>query len=134
MTAHSKKILFVDDDEFQRKSMKKMLVRLGYDVEFAEHADAALRILEKEAFPLIIVDLLMPDMDGIELCRRIRAINSEAVVYAFSGHLARFEPKHLEEIGFDGHLSKPIDIDKLKRSIEGALSKTAQKGGADGGR
>ena len=127
MTALSRKILFVDDDKFQRETMKKMFGILGYDVEFAKNAQEALEILEKKEFPLIITDLIMPEMDGTELCKRIREINSVAVIYAFSGYLKKFEPKRLEEIGFDGHLSKAVDIEKLERSIEGAFNKIEQR-------
>ena len=127
MTAILKKILFVDDDEFQRKSLKKLLVMLGYNVEFAKNAKEALEILEKEEFLLIITDLIMPEMDGIELCKRIREINSKAVVYAFSGHLVGVEFNHLEAIGFDGHRCKPVKIEVLERAIAGAFEKIDQR-------
>lgn len=126
MTVNSNKILFVDDDESQRKLMKNMFLMLGYDAEFAKNAKEALAKLEQEEFSLIITDLIMPGMDGSELCKQIRAINSTTVIYALSGYLTQFEPEQFEEIGFDGHLGKPVDIDKLKRSVEGAFSKIAQ--------
>ena len=123
MTTLSKKILVVDDDEFQRKSMKKMLGMLGHDVELAKNAKEALEILEEKEFPLIITDLIMPKMDGMELCKRIREINSMTVIYSFSGYLTKFEPKQLEEIGFDGHLRKPVKLEVLERAIKGAFEK-----------
>jgi len=127
MTALSKKILFVDDDEVQRTTMRRMLLMLGYNAEFAKNGKEALAMLEKKEFALIITDLIMPEMDGTELCLQIRKIDSEAVIYAFSGYLAQFETEQFEKIGFDGHLHKPISIEKLERSIEGAFSKIAQK-------
>jgi CheY-like chemotaxis protein len=127
MTTRSKKILVVDDDEFLRQSMKIGLVMLGYDIEFAKNAKEALEILEKEEFPLIITDLTMPEMDGTELCKRIRERNSETVIYAFSGRLAKVESDQLEEIGYDGLLHKPVKIEILERAIEGALEKTDKR-------
>lgn len=127
MKAHSKRILFVDDDDFQRDSMKKMLVRLGYDVELASNANEALEISQQEAFPLIITDLKMPEMDGAQLCKRIRKINGTAVIYAFSGYLAEVASDQLNAVGFDGHLCKPIKMEVLKHAIEGAFDKIHQR-------
>jgi len=130
MTAHSKRILFVDDDDFQRDSMKKMLVRLGYDVELARNANEALEISQQEVFPLIITDLKMPEMDGTQLCERIRKINGTAVIYAFSGYLSEIASDQLNEVGFDGHLCKPVRLEVLKHAVEGAFDKIDQRQGS----
>ena len=127
MTAFSRKILFVDDEESQRKLMQRILARMGYDAELAKNAKEALAILKKEEFPLIITDLRMPEMDGIELCKQIREVNSNSFIYALSGYLAEFELERLEEFGFDGHLSKPVKIEVLKCAIQGAFEKIDQR-------
>ncbi len=129
MTALSKKILFVDDEELQGKLMLKMLTRMGYDAKVAQNAKDALEILDNEVFPLIITDLSMPEMNGIELCKQIRKYNSESFIYAFSGYLAEFDTEKLEESGFDGHLSKPGETEFLKCAIEGAFEKIARRRG-----
>lgn len=123
MTALKRKILFVDDEELQGKLMQRMLVRMGYDAEVAKNAKEALEILNNEEFPLIITDLRMPEMNGIELCKRIRKFNSESFIYAFSGYLAEFDFEKLEGFGFNGHLRKPIESEVLKCAIEGAFEK-----------
>jgi CheY-like chemotaxis protein len=123
MTGSSKRILFVDDEKFQRESMKDILMMLGYDVELAKSGAEALEISHKEAFPLIITDLSMPEMDGTQLCRQIRERNGTAVIYAFSGYLAEVAADQLKEAGFDGHLCKPANIEILKHAIEGAFEK-----------
>ena len=127
MTAGLGRILFVDDEEIQRESMKDILRMLGYDVELAENGGEALEIFQKEAFPLIITDLAMPDMDGTQLCRQIRKINETAVIYAFSGYLADVASDRLKSAGFDGHLSKPAKIEVLKHAIEGAFEKNRRR-------
>ena len=127
MTAFSRKILFVDNEESQIEMMQRMLTRLGYDVEFAKNANEALQILDNGEFPLIITDLKMPEMDGAELCRRIRKIKPESFIYAFSGYLVEFDVEKLEESGFDGHLNKPVDMQVLERAIEGAFDKIEQR-------
>jgi CheY-like chemotaxis protein len=127
MTAGLRRILFVDDEEIQRESMKDILMMLGYDVELAENGDEALEIFQREAFPLIITDLSMPEMDGTQLCRHIRKINETAVIYAFSGYLAEMASDQLKSAGFDGHLSKPASIEVLKHAIEGAFEKNRRR-------
>ncbi len=127
MTALSRKILFVDDEELQGKVMQKMLTRMGYDAKVANNAKEALEILDNEEFPLIITDLSMPEMDGVELCKQIRKYNSESFIYAFSGYLAEFDFEKFEEFGFDGHLSKPGGTEFLKCAIEGAFEKIDQR-------
>jgi CheY-like chemotaxis protein len=127
MIAGSGRILFVDDEEFQRESMKDILMTLGYDVKLAENGGEALEIFQREAFPLIITDLSMPDMDGTQLCRQIRKINETAVIYAFSGYLADVASDQLKSAGFDGHLCKPANIEVLKHAIEGAFEKNRHR-------
>jgi CheY-like chemotaxis protein len=123
MTADSRRILFVDDDEFQRESMKDILMMLGYDVELAKNGGEALEISQKKTFPLIIADLSMPEMDGMQLCKRIRKRNETAVIYAFSGYLSEVDSDQLKAAGFDGHIGKPANIEVLKHAIEGAFEK-----------
>ncbi|MBC8434456.1 MAG: response regulator [Desulfobacterales bacterium] len=127
MNFPSNKILIVEDEKLPRNVLQKILIKLGYPVESAESAEKALKILESEKIPLVITDLILPDMDGNELCKRIKKINSESVIYALSGQIAAFEPAKLEEIGFDGYMCKPVKIYVLKRAIEGAFDRIDKK-------
>ena len=72
------RILVVDDEDFQRDLLKKLLSRAGYEVEEAQSPEVALSILDKEEFQVIITDLIMLDMDGVEFCLRVRETNSIA--------------------------------------------------------
>jgi CheY-like chemotaxis protein len=76
------KILVVDDEDFQRDLLKKLLSKAGYTVETAQSPEVALSILANEDFPVIITDLIMLDMDGVEFCQRIRETNSKSVIIA----------------------------------------------------
>jgi CheY-like chemotaxis protein len=117
----------VDDEELLRDTIKEMLIMLGYDVELARDAKEALKIARKEYFPLIITDLMMPEIDGTQLCKQIREINETAVIYAFSGYLTEVDSDQLKDVGFDGHLCKPVSIEVLKHAIEGAFDKIHQR-------
>jgi len=129
MTTLSKRILFVDDEDLLRDTIKDMLMILGYDVELAGNAEEALEMARKEYFPLIITDLMMPEIDGTQLCKQIRKINETAVIYAFSGFLAEIDSDQLKEVGFDGHLCKPVKIEVLKHAVEGAFEKLQKRQG-----
>jgi CheY-like chemotaxis protein len=119
----------VDDEDILRVTIEEMLMFLGYDVALAKDAKEALEIAKKEYFPLIITDLMMPEIDGTQLCKQIREINKTAVIYAISGYLSEVDSNQLKRVGFDGHLGKPVKIDVLKHAIEGAFEKINQRQG-----
>ena len=120
---NKKKILIVDDDNAYLNVLEKIFSKMEYEAEFAGSSEEALEILKKDNFPLIITDLEMPGLDGVELCKQIRIIDPKAVVYALSGYIAEYDTEYLEKSGFDGYLSKPAKIEVLKKAIEGAFDK-----------
>ena len=130
MISLPRKILFVDDEESQIKLMQSFFLRKGYDAEFAKSAKEALEILDNEDVSIILTDLQMPGMDGIELCRQIREKGSEVVIYGYSGDIIGVDSDHLEDIGFDGLLWKPVRLGVLERAIEGAFEKIDRRRGA----
>jgi CheY-like chemotaxis protein len=131
MTTLSKRILFVDDEEILRETIEEMLMKLGYDVELAGDAKEALEFARREHFPLIITDLMMPGMDGTQLCKHIRKINQKAIIYAFSGFLTEVDSDELKDVGFDGHLCKPVKMEVLKQAVEGAFEKIHKRRARD---
>ncbi|MGB5748510.1 MAG: response regulator [Desulfobacterales bacterium] len=113
-----KKILVVDDEDFHRELMQKLLSRLGYEVAVAESAEEAFSLLEREKFPVIITDLIMLEMDGVEFCQRIRETDTKTVVIALSGHSDLYNIDKLQEAGFDNHLTKPFKIEIINQAIK----------------
>ena len=118
-----KRILFVDNEEDQRVIVQRLLAKLGYDVEVEESPWEALRRVANETFDLVITDLIMPDMDGTELCERIRKASPKTLIYAFSGYFDLFEPAKIERAGFDGHIDKPLQLDVFEKQIKAAFAK-----------
>lgn len=112
------KILVVDDEDYHRELMLKLLSKLGYEVEAVESAEDAFSSLEKEKFPVIITDLIMLEMDGVEFCRKIRETDNKTVVIALTGHTELYDIDRLKEVGFDNHLTKPFKIEVLKQAIQ----------------
>jgi CheY-like chemotaxis protein len=113
-----KKILVVDDEDFHRELMQKLLSRLGYEVAIADSAEEAFSLLERENFPVIITDLIMLEMDGVEFCQMIRETDSKTVVIALSGHSDLYDTDKLKEAGFDNHLTKPFKIEIISKAIK----------------
>ncbi len=112
-----KKILVVDDEDYQRELMQKLLSKLGYNVSVVESAEAAFSLLERERFPVIITDLIMLEMDGLEFCQKIRESDDKTVVIALTGHADLYEPEKIRAAGFDDHLSKPFRIETIKQAL-----------------
>jgi len=113
-----KKILVVDDEDFHRELMQKLLARLGYEVAIAASAEEAFSLLKKEQFPVIITDLIMLEMDGVEFCQMIRETDTKTVVIALSGHSDLYDSEKLKEAGFDNHLTKPFKIEIISQAIQ----------------
>ena len=111
------KILVVDDEDFHRELMRKLLFKLGYDVAVVDSAEAAFSHLAKEKVPIIITDLIMLGMDGVEFCQKIRETDSKTIMIALSGHTDLYELDKLKEAGFDNHLTKPFKVDSIKAAI-----------------
>jgi CheY-like chemotaxis protein len=119
----TKKILVVDDQLSQLRLMRQMLETLGYvavTVDSAEEAEHILRLGEN--FSMIITDLKMPWLNGLNFCKKAKILNPNLKIYALSGYLYDFDPNELEKAGFDGIYQKPISkahlIEILNAGVE----------------
>ena len=122
-----KKILVVDDEDFQRDLLKKLLAKAGYTVAEAESPEAAFSLMKNEDFPVIITDLIMLDMDGVEFCQRIRERNSQSVIIALTGYADLYDPGKLKRAGFDNYLTKPIKLDKIQPVVEAGFQEIKKR-------
>ena len=121
---NEKKVLVVDDDGYQRRIIQRFLTKLGYSVTTIESAEKALSLVQKENFPVIITDLIMLNMDGVELCERIREANIDSLIFSLSGFQNLYSEKRLKRAGFDGHFAKPLNIDELENMLEASFSRS----------
>ena len=105
------KILIVDDDPVMQIALKKMTTSRGYDVTVSGDAESALALCQDERYPLLIIDWVLKDMDGLELCRRIRALpdGNSSVIMAVTGRTEDEDLRAVLDAGFDDYLPKPID-------------------------
>jgi len=129
------KILVVEDNEITRRLVRMTLRAEPYQVLEAGDAATALRIASQERPDLILQDLRLPDMDGFDLLRRLRAMPElvDVPVIAFSGFVSRLEEARATAIGFTDFLVKPLQPTELIRAIQahvpGRLSTTAAGAG-----
>ena len=118
-----KKILVVDDEKDICDLYTKMLTRSGYTVKTANSAEEALEILKKEKFWVMFLDLNLPAMNGIDLCRTIRQSFSMVIAYAVTGYSSLFELNDCREAGFEDYFTKPVKMSDLLDAAEIAFKK-----------
>ena len=122
------KLLIVDDNPNVLKLLKISLSKAGYDIVEAENGEVALEVANREKPDLIVSDIMMPKMDGIELCWMIRE-NSDITLVPFI-FLTSFEDPETEIRGFragaDEYLHKPIDRKELLSRVETLLERSGK--------
>jgi len=112
-------ILVVEDNSTTRKMLRLALTTEGYSVVEAADARAALAGAEKTLPDLVPQDLILPDMDGLKLLRRLRALpgGTELPILALSGFLSRLQEARTDEYGFTALFVKPIEPSRLVDAI-----------------
>jgi len=119
------KILVVDDDSSIRNMLSIVLKKNGYDVACAENSEAALKRLKAKSFDMIISDIKMPGIDGIELLRKIKTILPEMPVIMITAFASASDAVEAMKLGAEDYITKPFNLDELKLIIEKTLSKTS---------
>lgn len=120
----SKKEVFIVDDEISILNLfKESFERKGYAIRTAETAEEALEILKTEQFKIMFLDLLLPGMDGMDLCREIRKSDPDTLIFAITGHAEQFELNACLDVGFSGYFLKPINLKVLCEIAEEAFNK-----------
>jgi DNA-binding NtrC family response regulator len=115
------RILVVDDDEFVCSSLKWLLADEGYDVETASDGKSALGVLSRQAFDLVLTDLMMPDVDGMAVLRETKRISPHTAVIILTGYgTLEAAMSALKEGAYD-FLTKPCDDGEMRYKIQGAL-------------
>ena len=113
-------ILIVDDEESVRDSLYNWFVEDGFHVECVENATKALIILESDLLDIILADIKMPGMDGLEMLRRIKTIKQDSIVIVMTAFATvDTAVKALKDGAYD-YVTKPFDPDDLTHLIRNA--------------
>ncbi len=113
-----KKVLFVDDDHLALKAYKRFFSKAAWQFVTASSGGEALRILETESLSLIVTDIKMPGMHGVELVSKIRMINSTIPIFACSAYAGMKDDAELQYHQIEAFIEKPVDIERLKNKID----------------
>jgi len=108
-----KRILIVEDDEFSRGAMEKLLQSSGYEVESSSNGEEALKSLNEKYFDILITDLQMPGMDGFELIQKAKVIQPNLKTVIITGFVNEETEGRVKAKGIDGLFQKPIVWEKL---------------------
>jgi DNA-binding response OmpR family regulator len=118
-----KKILVVDDEKAIISLLKQAFSRAGFEVRPAESAEEALKVLEQNDIAVMFLDLNLPGMNGMDLCKRIKKDKPMAIVFAVTGYASLFELVDCREAGFDDYFKKPVDMKILIKAANDAFER-----------
>jgi DNA-binding response OmpR family regulator len=117
------KLLIVDDETSILTLLEQVFSNTGIEIVTAQSAEEALEILERDTFHVMLLDLNLPGMSGIELCRIIRQRQPMAIVFAMTGYSSLFELSDCREAGFEDYFKKPVKLSSLLKNTKAAFEK-----------
>lgn len=121
-----KKILVGEDSSIIINLTKSVLAFENYSMKAARNGKQVLELLEKEDFDLILMDISMPVLDGVECTKIIRAmadpVKSKLPIIAISGNINNYTIDEFRKIGFNEFIQKPLDFDKVLATVKKYLS------------
>lgn len=121
-----KRIFVVDDEKQIREMYSQAFTRAGYGVTTAESAEEALEKFKKEPCWILFLDLNLPGMNGVDLCREIKKQYPMAIPYAVTGYASLFELSDCRDAGFEDYFTKPASLSDLLEAAEHAFKKLAR--------
>jgi signal transduction histidine kinase/DNA-binding response OmpR family regulator/HAMP domain-containing protein len=117
-----RRVLVVDDDVRNLVALSKALRQKGFEVDVAADGDKALAMLEAGQFDAMLTDIMMPDMDGYELIRRVRARDARLPIVAVTAKAMKGDSDQCLRAGANAYLPKPLDLERLMEVLGGCLA------------
>ena len=121
------KILIVDDEKIVRESLLHWFEEDDYDVEAAEDGETALKMFDKSKYDLLLVDMKMPGISGLELLKKVRQIDKDAIVILITAFASVPSAITALKDGAYDYVTKPVDPDELAHIVKKALEQKALK-------
>ncbi|MDG0902434.1 two-component system response regulator AmgR, partial [Pseudomonas sp. L01] len=123
--AEGEKILVVDDDARLRRLLERFLDEQGYRVRAVENTEQMDRLLSRELFQLVVLDLMLPGEDGLTACRRLREQNNQVPIIMLTAKGDEGSRIQGLELGADDYLAKPFNPRELLARIKAVLRRQA---------
>lgn len=123
--AGKRKLLVADDEEMIREAVASYLESQGYQVFRAENGEEALNILKREPISLVILDLMLPDLPGEEVCVRIRK-QSRVPIIMLTAKNVEYDMIHGLDLGADDYITKPFSLKNLSARVQAVLRRSTE--------
>ena len=117
-------ILVAEDDKHARKLLETVLKREGYEVLTAQDGEEVLTTLERQHVDLILLDIMMPKMDGYEVARQLREANFNLPILMVSAKQLPEDKKKGFIVGTDDYMTKPIDVEEMLLRVRALLRRS----------
>ncbi len=125
------RLLIVEDNELLCNSLKKLFLKESYEVTAVSSAESALKVLESQPCSLIITDIILPGIDGIELLAKVKEQYPEVIVIIMTSYASIESAIKSFRLGSYDYIIKPIINEEIKMLVRNALTQTSQKRGED---
>ena len=123
--AEKRKLHVADDEEMIREAVASYLESQGYQVFRAENGEEALNILKREPISLVILDLMLPDLPGEEVCVRIRK-QSRVPIIMLTAKNVEYDMIHGLDLGADDYITKPFSLKNLSARVQAVLRRSTE--------
>jgi len=125
------KILVVEDDRAVRDALRRALTLAGYEIQVAEDGEQAIELVIQAVPDAVVLDVGLPGIDGLEVCRRLRKLGNRVPVLMLTARDAVADRIDGLDAGADDYMVKPFDVGELKARIRALLRRAGPDGGDD---
>jgi two-component system, OmpR family, response regulator MprA len=125
------RILVVDDDRAVREALRRALTLGGYEVQMAEDGEQALELIVQAVPEAVVLDVGLPGIDGLEVCRRVRMLGNRVPVLILTARDAVADRIDGLDVGADDYMVKPFDVGELKARLRALLRRASPQGDPD---
>jgi two-component system, OmpR family, response regulator MprA len=125
------RVLVVDDDRAVREALRRVLTLAGYEVQVADGGAQAIELVVQSVPDAVVLDLGMPDVDGLEVCRRLRLLGNRVPILMLTAREEVSDRVAGLDAGADDYLVKPFDVDELKARVRALLRRSGPDGDPD---
>jgi two-component system, NtrC family, response regulator PilR len=123
----AEKLLIVEDEDTLRESLKRVLLHEGYTVDCVDSCESAFDSLECKSYDLIISDIILPGVDGLDLLRRCKGLHPNLIVIIITAYASIETAVKAMKIGAYDYLVKPINHVELKALVRKALDERSSE-------
>ena len=120
-------ILVVEDNKINQMITKKILTKMGLNCELVDNGEDAVKLVKENDYKIVLMDIHMPGISGIEATKQIRAFNKSQVIFALTAVTIEDKMQEFEEAGFNDLISKPFKQEDLVKKLYSVLAENEQK-------